>query len=217
MGLRIEVTKVAKAYNGNPVLKDCSFSFTRGLTYALQGTNGSGKSTLLRLLALLETPDTGSVDYLENGAVLPKNLELRRRFTLVLPRPGIFNTTVFNNVAYGLKIRGVKTEEIEDRVKAILETVGLTHKKNQRALDLSSGETKRLGLARAMVLAPEVLFLDEPTANIDPLNTEIIEEIILMMKIGAAATILLITHDPAQADRLGDQLLFLKDGGLVPG
>jgi len=217
MGLRIEVTKVAKAYNGNPVLKDCSFSFTRGLTYALQGTNGSGKSTLLRLLALLESPDTGSVDYLENGAVLPKNLELRRRFTLVLPRPGIFNTTVFNNVAYGLKIRGMRSGEIEARVNEILATVGLAHKRSLRALDLSSGETKRLGLARAMVLAPEVLFLDEPTANIDPLNTEIIEEIILMMKIGAAATILLITHDPAQADRLGDQLLFLKDGGLVPG
>lgn len=217
MGLRIEVAKLSKAYNGNPVLRDCSFSFTRGLTYALQGPNGSGKSTLLRLLALLETPDAGSVDYLENGAALSKDLELRRRFTLVLPRPGIFNTTVFNNVAYGLKIRGVKSGEIETRVNAILETVGLAHKRPQRALELSSGETKRLGLARAMVLNPEVLFLDEPTANIDPLNTEIIEEIILKMKAGGAATILLITHDPAQAERLGDQMLFLKDGGLVSG
>jgi tungstate transport system ATP-binding protein len=217
MGLRVEATKIAKAYNGNPVLRDCSFSFTRGLTYALQGPNGSGKSTLLRLLALLETQDAGSVDYLENGAVLPTNLELRRRFTLVLPRPGIFNTTVFNNVAYGLKIRAVRSREIEARVNTILETVGLAHKRLQRALDLSSGETKRLGLARAMVLNPEVLFLDEPTANIAPLNTEIIEEIILKMKAGGSITILLITHDPAQAERLGDQLLFLKDGRLVQG
>jgi tungstate transport system ATP-binding protein len=217
MGLRLEAAHLARAYNGNPVLRDCSFTFAPGLTYALQGPNGSGKSTLLRLLALLELPDTGSVNYRENGAVLPTNLALQRRFTLVLPRPGIFNTTVFNNVTYGLKIRGVKADEIEDRVKAILETVGLTHKKNQWALDLSSGETKRLGLARAMVLNPEVLFLDEPTANIDPLNTEIIEEIILKMKAGGAVTILLITHDPAQAERLGDQLLFLKGGRLVPG
>jgi len=215
MGLKIEVNQVAKAYNGNPVLRDCSFNFAPGSTYALQGPNGSGKSTLLRLLALLETPDAGQVDYLENGVALAKNLALQRRFTLVLPRPGIFNTTVFNNVAYGLKIRGVKAEEIEDRVKAILETVDLTHKKNQRALDLSSGETKRLGLARAMVLNPEILFLDEPTANIDPLNTEIIEEIILQMKSGGSTTILLITHEPAQAARLGNQLLFMKDGGLV--
>ncbi|MCX5888457.1 MAG: ATP-binding cassette domain-containing protein [Deltaproteobacteria bacterium] len=217
MGLRIEVTKVAKAYNGNPVLRDCSYNFAPGLTYALQGPNGSGKSTLLRFLALLEAPDTGSVDYLENSTVLPINLELRRRFTLVLPRPGIFNTTVFNNVAYGLKIRGVKSGEIEARVDTILETVGLSHKRSQRALDLSSGETKRLGLARAMVLAPEILFLDEPTANIDPLNTDIIEEIILKMKAGGQTTILLITHDPAQAERLGDRLLLMKEGKLVPG
>ncbi len=142
---------------------------------------------------------------------------MRRRFTLVLPRPGIFNTTVFHNVAYGLKIRGVKSGEIEARVSQVLASVGLAHKGSQRALDLSSGETKRLGLARAMVLNPEILFLDEPTANIDPLNTEIIEEIILKMKTGGAATILLITHDPAQAERLGDRLLFLKDGRLVPG
>ena len=217
MGLRLEAAHLARAYNGNPVLRDCSYNFAPGRTYTLSGPNGSGKSTLLRLLALLETPDTGSVDYLENGAVLPKNLELRRRFTLVLPRPGIFNTTVFHNVAYGLKIRGVKSGEIEARVSQVLASVGLAHKGLQRALDLSSGETKRLGLARAMVLNPEVLFLDEPTANIDPLNTEIIEEIILKMKAGGAATIILITHDPAQAERLGDQLLFLKDGRLVPG
>jgi tungstate transport system ATP-binding protein len=217
MGLRIEIIKVAKAYNGNPVLRDCSFTFAPGLTYALQGPNGSGKSTLLRLLALLETPDAGSVDYLENGAALSKDLELRRRFTLVLPRPGIFNTTVFHNVAYGLKIRGVKSGEIEARVNEILKRVGLAHKKSQRALELSSGETKRLGLARAMVLAPEILFLDEPTANIDPRNSEIIEEIILGMKAGGQATILLITHDPVQAERLGDQVLFMKDGRLVPG
>jgi tungstate transport system ATP-binding protein len=216
MGLSIEVTKVARAYNGNPVLRDCSYNFAPGLTYALQGPNGSGKSTLLRILALLEAPDTGSVDYLENRAVLPKDLELRRRFTLVLPRPGIFNTTVFHNVAYGLKIRGVKSGEIEARVETILETVGLAHKRSQRALDLSSGETKRLGLARAMVLAPEILFLDEPTANIDPLNTEIIEEIILKMKAGGQTTILLITHDPAQAERLGDQSLLMKEGMVMP-
>ena len=142
---------------------------------------------------------------------------MRRCFTLVMPRPGIFNTTVFNNVTYGLKIRGVKSGELEARVREILASVGLAHKGGQRALDLSRGETKRLGLARAMVLAPEILFLDEPTANIDPRNTEIIEDIILRMKAGGGATVLMITHDPAQADRLGDELLYLKDGRLLAG
>ncbi len=217
MGLRLEAANLSKNYNGNPVLRDCSYLFAPGSTYALLGPNGSGKSTLFRILALLERPDAGRVDYRENGAVLTPNLALRRRFTLVLPRPGIFNTTVFHNVAYGLKIRGVKSGEIEARVNEILKSVGLAHKRSQRALELSSGETKRLGLARAMVLNPEILFLDEPTANIDPKNTAIIEDIILKMKAGGQTTILLITHDPAQAERLGDQVLFMKEGRLVPG
>jgi tungstate transport system ATP-binding protein len=216
MGLRLKAVRLDKTYNGNPVLKDCSFSFAQGLTYALLGPNGSGKSTLFRVLALLERPDAGNVTFFANGAPLPDSLELRRRLTLVLPRPGIFNTTVFRNVAYGLKIRGVKAGEQEARVNAILETVGLAHKKGQRALELSSGETKRLGLARAMVLAPEILFLDEPTANIDPVNSGIIEEIILKMKAIRDTTILLITHDPAQAERLGDQVLRMQDGKIVP-
>ncbi len=216
MGLRLAAANLWKSYNGNPVLEDCSGTFAPGLTYAFLGPNGSGKSTLFRLLALLERPDAGRVDYLENGTPLADNLELRRRFTLVLPRPGIFNTTVFNNVAYGLKIRGVKSREVEARVEAILATVGLAHKRFQRALDLSSGETKRLGLARAMVIAPEVIFLDEPTANIDPKNTVIIEDIILKLKAGGQTTILLITHDPAQAERLGDEVLLMKEGRLVP-
>jgi len=214
MGLRLEAANLNKTYNGNPVLRECSFASAGGITYALLGPNGSGKSTLFRVLALLERPDAGRVTYFANGAPLPDSLELRRRLTLVLPRPGIFNTTVFKNVAYGMKIRGVKAGEQEARVNAILETVGLAHKRRQRAVDLSSGETKRLGLARAMVLAPEILFLDEPTANIDPVNAGIIEEIILKMKAGGNTTILLITHDPAQAERLGDQVLVMREGKI---
>jgi tungstate transport system ATP-binding protein len=133
----------------------------------------------------------------------------------VLPHTGIFNTTVFKNVAYGLKIRGITHAEIEVRVHDALLTVGLTHKKWQRALELSSGETKRLGIARALVINPEVFMLDEPTANLDPANTEIIEDIILNMKQERRATILMITHDPAQAQRLGDALLFMKSGKII--
>ena len=95
----------------------------------------------------------------------------------MLPRTGIFNTTVYKNVAYGLKIRGI---------------------------------------TRAMVINPEVFMLDEPTANIDPANTAIIEDIILKMKQERQATILIITHDPAQAQRLGDDLLFMQDGKIIP-
>ena len=216
MGLELEIAQVSKTYNGNPILRDCSCAFAEGRTHVLQGPNGSGKSTLFRILALLEPPDQGRVGYRDGGQVLAADLDLRRRLTLVLPRTGIFNTTVFNNVAYGLKIRGVKGFKIEERVNEVLVAVGLAHKRWQRALELSSGETKRLGIARAMVINPEVFMLDEPTANIDPANTAIIEEIILKMKRQRQATILLITHDPAQAQRLGDELLFMQGGRIIP-
>jgi tungstate transport system ATP-binding protein len=216
MGLELEIVNVFKTYNGNPILRDCSFVFAKGGTHVLQGPNGSGKSTLFRTLALLEKPDCGRVEYRDGGQILAPDLELRRRITLVLPRTGIFNTTVFNNVAYGLKIRGITRGEREARVNDALLAVGLAHKKWQRALELSSGETKRLGIARAMVINPEVFMLDEPTANIDPANMAIIEDIILKMKQERQATILLITHDPSQAERLGDALLLMQDGKISP-
>jgi tungstate transport system ATP-binding protein len=216
MGLELEIAHGFKTYNGNPILRDCSFTFSGGRTYVLQGPNGSGKSTLFRIMALLEKPDSGRVEYRDGGRILPADLELQRRITLVLPRTGIFNTTVFKNVTYGLKIRGNTRAEIEQRVNDALLAVGLGHKKWQRALELSSGETKRLGIARAMVINPEVFMLDEPTANIDPENTAIIEAIILKMKQERQATILIITHDPAQAQRLGDDLLLMQDGKIIP-
>jgi tungstate transport system ATP-binding protein len=216
MGLALEIAHAFKNYNGNPILRDCSFVFGSGRTYVLQGPNGAGKSTLFRILALLEGTDRGKINYRENGRILENSLDLRRRFTLVLPRTGIFNTTVYRNIAFGLKIRGVKSSEIEARVDDALKTVGLTHKKWQRALELSSGETKRLGIARALVINPEVFLLDEPTANIDPVNTAVIEDIILKMKQTRQVTILMITHDPPQAQRLGDELLLMQDGKIIP-
>jgi tungstate transport system ATP-binding protein len=107
MGLELEIAHLSKTYNGNPILQDCSFAFGCGRTYVMQGPNGSGKSTPFRMLALLEKPDRGKITYQDNGRILENNLALRRRFTLVLPRTGIFNATVYQNVAYGLKIRGL--------------------------------------------------------------------------------------------------------------
>jgi len=216
MGLNLEVDRISKSYNGQAVLRECSCRFDSGRTYALQGPNGVGKSTFFRIAALLEPPDGGEVRYGDNGVALPHDLHLRRRITLLLPQTGVFNTSLFHNVAYGLKIRGRPAPEIEDRVNQVLERVGLIHKRRQNGLDLSSGETKRLGLARALVIDPEVLLLDEPTANLDPENAEIIEQIILNLKTAAQSTIIVVTHDLAQARRLGDHLLVMAHGQIVP-
>ncbi|MCK9418199.1 MAG: ATP-binding cassette domain-containing protein [Nitrospirae bacterium] len=212
--MKLTVSNIAKAYEGRVILKDCSYSFDRNGTYVLMGPNGCGKSTLLRICALLEQADGGTVTYGENGAVLQPDMALRRRITLVLPRIGVFNTTVSRNVAYSLRVRGIAHAEIESRVNKTLAFVGLDQKKTQQARTLSSGETQRLGIARALVLDPEVLFLDEPTASIDEENTRIIESIINDMRKQNRSKVIMTTHDHAQAERIADRMLVLEHGIL---
>ncbi|MDO8747053.1 MAG: ATP-binding cassette domain-containing protein [Thermodesulfovibrionales bacterium] len=215
MSLRLNISDVRKSYNGKPVLNACSFSFDRNGVYVLTRSNGSGKSTLLRICALIESPDNGEVIYFSGDNIIIKDIELRRRITLVLPGIGLFSTTVFNNAAYGMKIRGDKNKEIERKVNDALKFVGLIHKKNHNALTLSSGETQRLGIARAIAIEPEVLFLDEPTASIDNENTEIVQDIILNMKKEGKSKIIIATHDMLQAKRLADCMLLMDEGKII--
>lgn len=215
MSLELVVSNIFKKYNGEPLLNDCSFSFNKSGTYVLTGPNGSGKSTFLRICSLLEEPDMGEVNFYSEGVLVKKDIELKRRLTLLLPKIGVFNTTVFKNVSYGLKIRNLKVFEIENRVDSALDFVGLRNKKTQKALTLSSGETQRLGIARALVIDPEIIFLDEPTASVDQKNTKIIEDIILNMKNDGKSTVVITTHDMAQAERLADKLLVLQNGKLA--
>jgi len=215
MGMILSISDIYKSYDKKPVLKGCSFSFDKNGVYVLTGHNGSGKSTLLRTCALIEPPDRGEINYLSGSSIVKKDTELKRRITLALPKVGVFNTTVFKNAAYGLKIRGIKGEKMEERVNKALDFVGLMHKKNQNALTLSSGEAQRLGIARAIVIEPEIFFLDEPTASVDRENTGIIENIILNMKRQNKSTIIITTHDMAQAQRLGDTMLIMSEGKII--
>jgi tungstate transport system ATP-binding protein len=214
VGLTVQLAGVAKTYNGNQVLTDCSYTFAAGGDYLLLGDNGTGKSTLFRIAALLEAPDRGDVRYFEGEKVLAPDIHLRRRLTMVFPKVGIFSRSVFDNVAYGLKIRGMTKNLVRDKVAEVLEEVGLTHKISQPATTLSSGETMRLGLARALAIEPEVLFLDEPTTHIDKDNTRLIEECIRRVRQEKALTLIIITHDPAQAERLGGRQLLLSEGRI---
>lgn len=215
MSLELSVSNIFKSYEGEPVLNGCSFNFDRKQTYVLMGRNGSGKSTLLRICSLIEEPDKGELIFSDDSVPVEKDLGLRRRITLLLPRIGVFNTTVYRNVAYGLKIRRLEEREIGERVNGALDFVGLAHKRGQKALTLSSGEMQRLGIARAMVIRPEIMFLDEPTASIDQKNTEIIEEIILNLKKEQRSIAVVTTHDAAQAKRLADRLLVMQEGKIV--
>lgn len=212
--MKLLISHIRKDYDGKPVLKDCSYSFSDPGVYVLMGPNGCGKSTLLRISSLLERPDGGDLLFQDNGAPLVQDIALRRRMTLVLPRTGVFNTTVFNNVAYGLSIRNIQKLTINDTVQKALAFVGLEHKAKQNARTLSSGETQRLGIARALAIGPEILFLDEPTASVDEENTAIIEAIIANLKKDGRTMVIMTTHDRDQAERLADRLLIIERGSL---
>jgi tungstate transport system ATP-binding protein len=216
MILTLQVSDIVKRYNGSPVLDHCSFFFDAVGTYVLTGPNGCGKSTFLRICALLERPDDGSVTFYESGAELKENIGLKRRITLVLPKVGIFNTTVAKNAAYGLSVRDVDKAAINEKTRRALDFVGLAHKIHQNALTLSSGEAQRLGIARALVIEPDILFLDEPTASVDTKNTELIERILGSLKAENKSIVVIATHDKEQAKRLADRLLLINNGRIEP-
>ena len=142
-----------KSYDGKAALKGCSFVFDSAGVYALMGPNGSGKSTFLGSARSSKSPTTAMSLIFPGKASCPRQ-GLRRRITMVLPRVGVFNTSVFGNAAYGLHMRGYPGRETERRVHRALEAVGLVPKQRQNALTLSSGETQRLGLAGALVIEP---------------------------------------------------------------
>jgi len=213
--VNLHIEHIRKSYGGREVLKDCSFTFPDGGVSALMGSNGCGKSTLLRICALLEPPDSGRLQFMDGNTPMPFDISLQRRMTLVLPRTGVFNASVFHNVAYGLRIRGLQRGALEARVQSALSFVGLDRKVRQHARTLSSGETQRMGIARAIAIDPEILFLDEPTASVDEENTAIIESIIGRLKKDGRTTVIMTTHDRDQAERLADRQLVLTGGVLT--
>ena len=134
---------------------------------------------------------------------------------MVFQKPAVLNTTVAGNVAFGLKFRGVEKSQIDARVREALDIVGLLHLSERRAVTLSGGEMQRVAIARALVTRPEVLLLDEPTANLDPVNSELIENLILRIHRQFHTTIILSTHDMIQGQRLADRIGVIMDGRIV--
>ncbi len=172
------IEDLSKSSGTKKVLQNINLKIIRGEIFTFMGPSGVGKTTMLQLLNLLEMPTTGKLIFSENeNAILQKN-NVMRRMSMLFQRPAIFNTSVFNNVAYGLVIRKVDKKTIEKKVIDALALVGLSGCEKQKALTLSGGEAQRMAFARAIVFKPDVLLLDEPTANLDPANVAKIEDII---------------------------------------
>ena len=206
---------VTKVYDGRCVLEVESLKIHRGEIFALVGPSGAGKSTLLRLLNFLEPPTQGRIRFLdaEFSAGQPMPLAYRRRVTTVFQRPILLNRSVWANVSYGLGLHGKRDQT--HRIEQAIEQVGLRDFTRQRARTLSGGEAQRVALARAIVLQPDVLLLDEPTANLDPYNVGLIEEIVQQLNQEVGTTLVLVTHNVFQARRLAHRVALLLEGRVV--
>jgi tungstate transport system ATP-binding protein len=207
--LPLTLENVSYVAGGRTIIDGVSFAIEPGLRTVILGPNGAGKSVLMRLCHGLLEPTSGRVAW--RGS---RNGERPRQQAMVFQRPVMLRRSALANVTYGLKLAGVSGGERVLRAHDVLDAVGLAHVAHKPARVLSGGEQQRLALARAWALGPEVLFLDEPTANLDPGATRDVESIV--GQIHASGTkIVMTTHNLGQARRLGDEILFISAGRLV--
>jgi spermidine/putrescine transport system ATP-binding protein len=210
----LELRNVVKSYDGKPLLNDISFTVAEGETICLLGASGSGKSTILRMIAGLEFPERGAI--LLNDLDLAQTPPHLRDFGLVFQDYGLFpHLNVFDNIAFGLKMRNVPAEEIKQRVTLLLEQINLSGFESRSITDLSGGEQQRVALARALAPQPRLLMFDEPLGALDrSLKEDLLNEIrdiLRQTKIPA----IYVTHDQEEAFTIADRILVLHDGIII--
>ncbi len=213
----IETINLGQKYKDISVLKDVNLKIEKGEVFALIGPTGSGKTTLLKLLDLLEMPTEGRIyfDGVDVSCSKSARLKTRRRMSFVLQKPITFNMSVYDNVACGLRWRHEKEDTIRPKIENALELVGVRDYKSRNARTLSGGETQRVAIARALVTSPEVLFLDEPMANLDPISTSKIEEMLAHIIQEQPTTIIMATHDMSQGQRLAGRIGVMMAGEIL--
>lgn len=212
-----ELKNIKRYYNGRCALSVNHLAIEGGQIYALVGPNGSGKTTLLRILAFLDEPTMGEVFY--NGSlVAPKMMPfLRREVTMLLQDSRLLTRKVKDNVAYGLKLRGMDPLSMKHRVNEALEMVGLSPKEfaNRKWYELSGGEAQRVALASRLVLRPKVLLLDEPTANVDAVSESLINDAVVRAKEEWKTTIIVVSHNLLWLYSVADEVLTLWGGRII--
>lgn len=208
-----QLKAIEQWYNGRCVLNIDQLTVHPGEILAIIGPSGAGKSTLLRLLNFLEPPSQGQLTF--DGQLITADIPLgqRRRVTTVFQQPLLLKRSVLANLRYGLALRGEKLAQ--KTADAWLDRLGLAPLSGQPAHKLSAGEAQRVALARALLIRPDVLLLDEPTANLDPYNVGLIETIIREENKASKTTTVLVTHNIFQARRLAHRTALLIDGQII--
>lgn len=212
----LDIRGLGKSYGQAKILSNINLEVERGEILGLIGPTGSGKTTFLRLINLLDEPTRGEI-LLEGRAVtgLPERerTAVRRRMAMVFQKPVMFKASVIENVSFGLRLRGLDPKERRERAVEALDAVGLCGYECRDANTLSGGEMQRIALARAIVLQPELLLLDEPTANLDPRSASAID--CLLKRLAGKTTMILATHNMMQCSRLADRVAVLVGGRIT--
>jgi len=210
MVFQIEASRVTRKFDGLLALNQVSATAESSKITAIVGVNGSGKTTLLKLLAGLDAPNEGTIRIGTKNATAD---DLRSHCTMVFQKSIMLGGKVYDNIAYGLRVNRVTRREIPERVKSALAFVNLSGFEKRKARKLSSGEQQRVALARALALDRAVLLIDEPTANLDPANSAIIEQSI--REAARSRVVVLTTHNLAQARRMSRSVVHLYQGSVV--
>ena len=208
----LELKGISKTYEKEEILRDVNLKIKKGANLGLIGPTGCGKTTLLRIIDLLEHPDSGKIIFNDTDVLnssKKEKMEIRRKIGMVFQKPVVFRGTVMENVAYGPDIRGQDKNALKKKITNILESLGLGGYEDRNAASLSGGETQRMALARVLINEPELLILDEPTANLDPISMEKIESILLDLK-KKETSVIIATHDLIQGQRLCDEIAILN-------
>jgi phospholipid/cholesterol/gamma-HCH transport system ATP-binding protein len=217
----VAVKELRKAFGSHTVLSGISLSVNRGETLAVLGRSGTGKSVLLRLIIGLDTPDSGSVCiYGQDIAALTLDRmgDVRKRMGFLFQHAALYDSlTVAENVAFPLEHhrRNMSKSERGNRVKQLLAEVGMEGNHAKMPSDLSGGMQKRVGLARALALSPEILLLDEPTAGLDPISSGEIDDLILKLQRERQIASIVVTHDIHSAKTIANRLALLDQGNVV--
>jgi tungstate transport system ATP-binding protein len=226
----VRLSNISQAFDGETVVEDLSLALDHGEVVAIIGPSGVGKTTILRILALFLEPDAGTVT-LDGEDVWTldedERLQLRRRIGMVFQEASLFDASVERNVEYGLRVRQPWSDRLREELWSVvgsngtpeavteaLDLVGLSDKLHQEARSLSGGEAQRVSFARALAYEPEYLLLDEPTSDLDPRNTDLIEDAVLEARdrgIGVG----IATHDMHQAERIADRVAVILGDGIA--
>lgn len=224
----INVIDLGLTIDQKPIVYPIRFSIYPEEVLTFIGPNGAGKSTLLRMISLISFGDTGSIEYTIPGCEevsldfsapkkisidQPELLTIRKNMLYLFQKPAVFSSSVLQNLLISGKLRGQKFGEKE--CSEVLHKVGLSKNIQQNATTLSGGEMSRLAFARALLLKPKVLFLDEPSAHLDPMGVKSVEEWILELKVEHKTSIFLVTQDLFEAKRVSDRVGFLLSGQLI--